>query len=119
MKHQLFYLLLSLFTFIVLTMLSCKKEETYMSNANIIGLDARMCACCGGTEIVIDNVANPNGSSYFLIGQLPADFSLGSNPKFPIAVKIDFKIDSTHCFGNFVNIARISRLYQRCLLLIL
>ena len=108
MKHQLLYLLSS-FIFIVLTMPSCKKEETYMSNVNIVGLDARMCACCGGTEIVIDNVANTNGNSYFLIGQLPAGFNLGNNPKFPIAVKIDFKIDSTHCFGNYVGISKIAR----------
>ncbi len=80
-----------------------------MSNANIIGMDARMCACCGGTEIVIDNIVNPNGNSYFLIGQLPACFSLGNNPKFPIAVKIDYKIDSTHCFGNYIGILKIAR----------
>ena len=109
MKQKYFTILLTYLIALTLLFLSCKKEETYMSNASIIGLDARMCACCGGTEIVIDNVANPNGKSYFLIGQLPASFNLGNNPKFPIAVKIDFKIDSTHCFGNYVNITKISR----------
>lgn len=109
MKQKQFTNFLAGLSLLTLLLLSCKKEETYMSNANIIGLDARMCACCGGTEIVIDDVANPNGNSYFLIGQLPAGFNLGNNPKFPIAVKIDFKIDSTHCFGNYINITRISR----------
>jgi hypothetical protein len=109
MKQNQFTIILVGLSLLTLLFLSCKKEETYMSNANIIGLDARMCACCGGTEIVIDNVANPNGNSYFLTGQLPADFNLGNNPKFPIAVKIDFKIDSAHCFGNYIKITRISR----------
>jgi hypothetical protein len=109
MKQNQFTIILVGLSLLTLLFLSCKKEETYMSNANIIGLDARMCVCCGGTEIVIDNVANPNGNSYFLIGQLPTDFNLGNVPKFPIAVKIDFKIDSTHCFGNYINITRISR----------
>jgi hypothetical protein len=109
MRQKLFRMLLISITAIVMLFLSCKKGETYIGNAKIIGLDVKMCACCGGTEIVIDNVANPTGNSYFLIGQLPANFNLGSNPKFPIAVKIDFKIDSTRCFGNYVDITRIER----------
>ena len=36
-----------------------------MSNTNIIGLDATMCACCDGTEIVIDNIVNHNGNLFF------------------------------------------------------
>ena len=80
-----------------------------MSNAEIIGYDVKKCACCGGTEITIDNTANPNGNAYFLVGQLPVDFTLGNNPKFPLAVKIDWKIDTAHCAGNFVDITRIAR----------
>lgn len=97
-------------TFSALTIFSCKKEEQYMSNAEIIGLDAKTCPCCGGIEITIDNVSNPNGGTYFLVSQLPSNFSLGDdNPKFPIAVKIDWKIDSNHCFGNYVDITKIAR----------
>ena len=80
-----------------------------MSNAEITGLDAKMCICCGGLEITIDNVTNTNGSNYFLIEQLPTGFTLGNNPKFPIAVTIDWKIDTTHCFGNYIDITRIAR----------
>ena len=80
-----------------------------MSNAEIIGYDARMCACCGGTEITIDNVQNPNGTSYFLIGKLPSNFTIPDNSKFPIAVKLDWIIDTAHCFGNYVDISRIAR----------
>ena len=78
-----------------------------MSNAEIIGEDVKECACCGGLEFTIDNVSNPNGNSFFLVDQLPAGFNLGNNPKFPIAVKIDWKIDTVHCFGNYIYITRI------------
>ena len=108
-KQTLIYIQLSIFTVITLTGFSCKKEEPYMSNAQIIGFDAKMCVCCGGTEIKIDQVANPNGNDYFLIGELPKNFNLGDNPKFPVVVKVDWKIDTTHCLGNYIIITRIAR----------
>jgi len=80
-----------------------------MNNAQIIGWDLRMCPCCGGIEITIDNVPNPNGGSFFLTGHLPSNFNIGNNPKFPIAVKIDWNIDTAHCFGNYITISKISR----------
>lgn len=80
-----------------------------MSNATIVGFDERMCACCGGTEIVIDNLVNTNGNAWFLIGHLPTGFNIGDNPVFPIAVKVDWKTDTAHCFGNYINITRIVR----------
>ena len=43
-------------TVLILTIFSCKKDQQFMSNAEIIGYDAKMCVCCGGTEITIDNV---------------------------------------------------------------
>lgn len=88
---------------------SCKKEHTYMNNAEIIGYDSRLCPCCGGTEITIEQITNPNQNPFFLIGQLPGNFNLGSNPIFPIKVKIDWNTDTTNCFGNYINIKRIER----------
>ena len=80
-----------------------------MSNAQIIGVDQKTCPCCGGTEITIDNVPYPAGNNYFLAGQLPADFSLGVNPTFPIAVKLNWIIDTTVCFGKYIKVSKISR----------
>ena len=80
-----------------------------MNNAEIIGYDVRLCPCCGGTEITIDNIANPNQNPFFLIGNLPANFDLGSNPIFPIKVKIDWNKDTANCFGNYINITRIEK----------
>jgi len=109
MKSNHPFIVYSILTIFIFISSSCKKEEHYMSNAVIIGLDYKMCPCCGGMEITIDNVTNPNGNTYFLVGQLPSNFSLGDNPKFPITVKIDWKIDTAHCFGNYVDISRIAR----------
>jgi len=95
---------------LILTIFSCKKDsEQYMNNGEIIGYDLKMCACCGGTEIIIDNVQNPNGNPYFLVGKFPSNFKIGDNPQFPIAVKLDWKIDSARCFGNYIDITRIAR----------
>ena len=109
MKRLITFKLLIALTFFVSINFSCNKGRQYMSNGEIIGYDARMCPCCGGTEITIDNLQNPNGGGYFLIGNLPSSFSIGDNPKFPLAVKLDWKIDSAHCFGNYINITRIAR----------
>jgi hypothetical protein len=86
----------------------CKKDQPYQATAHVIGYDVRECACCGGLEIAIDNVNNPNGDGFFLIGKIPPSFKLGDNPKFPVSVKIDYSIDKVRCFGNDVDITRIS-----------
>ena len=98
---------LSIFT---LVFSSCKKQEIfYSNNAEIIGYDMRMCPSCGGLEITIDGISNPNGNQFFLAGELPSNFSLGDNPKFPVPVTMDWKTDSAHCLGNYIEIIRIKR----------
>ena len=97
---------------IIWTFYSCiKSNPAYMNNAKITGIDMRMCPtpCCGGFEITIDNVPVPNSGSYFFVAQMPDGFNVGNNPKFPIPVSIDWKMDSTHCQGNFIDITRIEK----------
>jgi hypothetical protein len=91
-------------------LISCKKEASYQSNAELIGYDPRLCPspCCGGLQITIDNLMPTDSAQFFLVYQLPNDFSLGANPNFPVSVKIDYKIDSTHCSKNYVDISRIA-----------
>jgi hypothetical protein len=103
--------ILILLNFVVITLIvaSCKKEKPFESNAELTGYDLRMCPCCGGLEIKIDNIANPSGSGIFLVDSLPKSFILGNNPQFPIAVKVDYTIDSIYCAGIRVNINRIER----------
>jgi len=110
MNQRVTLLLVSL-AVTIFTIVSCKKNKPYDSNAELIGYDARMCPspCCGGLQITIDNVSYPNGTHFFLVYEMPKDFILGDNPKFPITVKIDYKTDTTHCGGNYVDITRIER----------
>lgn len=98
----------ALLIFMTLFTTGCKKDDTYMNNAVIIGEDMRLCVCCGGLVIKIENVQNP-AIGFFLAGQLPPGFNLGDNPKYPIPVKIDWKIDSVRCYGNYILISRIAR----------
>lgn len=105
MKHKALFFLIAL---IAIVFTSCKKEETFMSNATITGFDLKMCPCCGGTKITIHNLANINNGTYYLIGRLPEGFSLG-NYQFPIAVKINYKITPTHCNGLYIDITKIGR----------
>ena len=43
----------------IATIISCKKEDQhhYMNNAQVIGYDLRLCVCCGGYQVTIDNAA--------------------------------------------------------------
>lgn len=101
-------LIVGLLILMTLVVPACKKDDTYMNNAVIIGEDLRLCVCCGGLVIKIENVQNP-GAGFFLTGLLPQNFNLGDNPKYPIPVKIDWKIDSIRCYGNYIVISRIAR----------
>jgi len=109
MKQRLSSILYVSLIILSLTILTCNNDEPFMSNAEIIGVEAKECACCGGTEITIDNVLNPNGKTYFLVEELPADFYLGDKPTFPVKIKIDWKKDTTHCSGNYIDITKIAR----------
>ena len=97
----------SLFALLLAT--GCKKEKAYMNNGEIIGWDAKMCPCCGGLEITIDGVANPVANTYFLINQMPSYFVVDSSAKFPIEVRIDWKLDSNYCSATRIDITRIAR----------
>jgi hypothetical protein len=110
MKRYQRYASLLILMLAITAILSCKKEDQhqYMNNAQIIGYDLRLCVCCGGYQVTIDSVANPNGGSFFLVGQFPSSFHLGENPRYPIPVKIDWEADTARCFGNYIKISRIT-----------
>lgn len=106
MKHIPAFFVLGLF--VSLTNSACKKELTLMNTATIIGRDARMAACTGGTFIKIDRHPNPNDTEhgYFDIDCIPPSFKINS---YPVKVQTDWKI-SSKCVGNYVAISRIKRI---------
>ena len=110
MKKKLIAALITVTAMLILTVISCRKAlsgQAHLSNAEIIGFDMTKCVCCGGYEITIDNVANPDRHPYFLALTLPPGFDLGSNPTYPVAVKIDWQISTNSCFGNIINVSKI------------
>ena len=76
----------------------------YMNYAVITGFDYRLCVCCGGLFFKL------NDGRSFLTGDNPGNLNIKSDDKFPIYVKIDWQIDSSHCFGNYITITRLKRL---------
>jgi len=110
MKQHIFIKGFVAFAVLILINISCNKDRSYMNDAEIIGWDPTMCAFCGGLEITIDNIPNPIGNTYYLVNQMPSNFHVDMNSKFPIAVKIDWKIASPPYFTNRIDIIRIARL---------
>jgi hypothetical protein len=123
MTQQLTTTLFSISVIICLALSSCKKAEDmqYMNTAEINGIDNSLrpcqvndpCDCPGGYFIHIDNVPDPNGSCTFCKSfkamKLPNDFTLGSNPQFPVAVKINWKYDSLLCDSSRIIITSIAK----------
>jgi len=106
MKIDFAFVGLGLLSLILCT--GCKKNTPFMNSGTIIGTDARMGVCNGGTYIKIDGHPNPNDTinGYYDIGTLPPSFQIDNATKFPVRVKLDWKIDPK-CFGNYVDISRI------------
>jgi hypothetical protein len=86
MKYLVIILCLALITF------GCKKtsEAPYQSQGTLIGYDTRMCPMCGGLEITIKNDTTKNAPASYLIDSPLPNLNLGSNPKFPINVSLNW-----------------------------
>jgi hypothetical protein len=100
MRNQgLKWLLILSFVFFV----SCNKENNnYKSTGTITGPDVRMCACCGGWLITIDN-------TQYQFNSLPGNSSIHlDNEKFPIPVRLDWTLNTTGC-PNTISIQRIQK----------
>jgi hypothetical protein len=81
---------------------SCTEEENeYLSNGTITGFDARMCVCCGGYFIDI------NDSTYRFY-ELPESSDVDLiNAIFPIYVKLDWTKADNVCLGDEIKVIRI------------
>ena len=76
-----------------------------MSVGTITGSDYRMCMCCGGWYINIDEVI-------YLIDSLPAESNIDlATETFPVTVKLDWKLISNGCSGfNRITVLKIKKL---------
>ena len=98
---------LTIRTYLVLisfTLCTCTYDdfEKYKSDGIITGQDYKMCICCGGWEI------NINDQTYHF-DVLPSNSRIDlDNEKFPLKVKLDWEIDKTVC--KWIIISRIGKI---------
>jgi len=70
----------------------CTNDDlvSYKSEGTVIGPDVKMCVCCGGWEITIDN------KTYHF--EMPSNSGINADKdKFPLKVKLNWNIDNTAC----------------------
>jgi len=84
-------------------LVSCQKEDPYLSEGTITGPDFRECACCGGWFIDI-------GGETYRFQELPCSCSLDlMNEEFPLDVFLDWKKDPDGCLGDEIIVYRIKK----------
>jgi|TARA_B110000902_G_scaffold255145_1_gene320088 hypothetical protein len=87
----------------LLICISCKKEENYMNQAKILEPDYRMCVCCGGWFIKIDN-------DTLRFYELPSDCNIDLNAEtLPIEVELNWEKDKNDCLGDEIIIDAIRK----------
>jgi len=76
--------------FLLISLFGCKKQNTndFQSTGIITGADYKMCACCGGWYIQIDNIT-------YTFDTLPVGSTIDlQNATFPITVKLEWKLST-------------------------
>lgn len=92
--------------FLLFIMIACSKEDNgTKSVGTITGFDARMCMCCGGWIININDVV-------YLIDSMPKDSEIDVNTAtFPITVELEWKlIDGACSTFNRISVKTIKRI---------
>ena len=89
---------------LILFFISCERgDNEYRSTGVIVGQDLRMCPCCGGWMITIDN-------SNYDFDNLPVDSGIDlESESFPITVKLDWKLITGGCPDRII-IQRIKKI---------
>lgn len=74
-----------------------------MNQAKILEPDYRMCVCCGGWFIKIDN-------DTLRFYELPSDFNIDLNTEtLPIEVELNWEKDKNDCLGDEIIIDAIRK----------
>ena len=90
-------------TITLLTFSGCKREVEFNSVGIITGPDNRMCPCCGGWFIEIEE----NTYRFYDIPDVN-DIDL-ANATFPISVKLNYSVEGCGCLGDEVVIGNMVR----------
>ena len=98
--------IISVVGILIFGLICCHKEDnkSYASQGKITGPDVRMCACCGGWYIEIDNLT-------YEFDSIPAGSGINlQKDSFPILVKLDWQLsDKIGCPLKKITIQRIRK----------
>lgn len=90
--------------FLIIGFVGCQKQNSndFQSTGKITGADVRMCACCGGWYIQIDNVT-------YEFDSMPVGSNIDLQKEtFPIMVKLDWQLSTqVACPDKKIDILRI------------
>ena len=77
-------------------------DDDFESDGTITGIDPRMCACCGGYFIEIEEET-------YRFGALPEGSGLDlTQQTFPLEVELDWDTSSVRCLGDEIDVIRIA-----------
>ena len=92
------YLIILTTLLVISATTGCRKANTYMTNAEVTGYDLRMCACCGGLWIRLDNDSAP-----YDLSNTPASIGITDSTTFPLLLRVNWVPDTLHC-GRYIRI---------------
>ena len=94
MKSKIFFLLF---------LIACSTEPEYMTDGIIMGVDHRLCGCCGGWYIKID-------SDTLRFYEVPKKSELDiHNETLPLKVRLNWKKDPNACLQDEIIILEIEK----------
>lgn len=84
---------------------SCIKDE-YPVKGVLVNYDMRLCVCCGGFLINLDNTDTPNDDTK-VVATLPSNFNFDAS-EFPIKVQFEYETGGG-CLTNNIIVKKIKR----------
>lgn len=86
-----------------LAFIACKKDTNTYDTGLLTGIDRGECICCGGYLIEINNI-------HYQFWTIPSDCNIDfKNATYPIAVKVEWKKDSTGCKPNLITVISLKK----------
>lgn len=79
----------------------CSKEDKSLDIGTITGMDPRMCMCCGGWFISVNDTVRR-------FDQVPADCTIDfSQVSYPLKVRLEWKKKDVLCLGDEIIVSRL------------
>ena len=87
---------ISLLGLVTVLLYSCTDTEEGLTNATLVNVDSRLCPCCGGILIEL----NENEKETYQWQQRSEKFGISPSDTFPINVKIKYYFLANTCVAS-------------------